>query len=334
MEQCFSDSFQIEPPSRYAAWDTVTAEAGQCLTDVLRSGVPQDSDVLVVARDDRLLTAPAAEVGPHRTVAAVRAGSGPFALDQLRSLLASLETTDPDALGLAGAALVDGLAAAGGLVLEDALTGSVAKVTFAVPAWSRADGGTFLPGTVHSAPAGLRRLDLAGAGTTVTGQIAVKGWSVVRTRAPGTARCQELFEKLSGLSHYPLVLSVEDGAVRAMKATETGSAAAAAALEQLFAADRGHAAVTGLEFGMNPAAPQLPFNSESNAAATGRAAVSVHLLLGSLPLNEFEIVLDCATSSLTALAGTTPLAGAGTAAGTGPRRRRMNRVTAAGCGCH
>jgi hypothetical protein len=86
--------------------------------------------------------------------------------------------------------------------------------------------------------------------------------------------------------------------------------------------------------GINPAAPRLPFNSESNAVGTGRAAASVHLVLGSLPRGEFQIVLDCATSSLTALDGAAPLAGAGTtAAGSGPRRR-MNRVTAASCGCH
>ncbi|GGZ57070.1 hypothetical protein GCM10010387_58710 [Streptomyces inusitatus] len=335
LEQRFSDSFQIEPPSRYEAWDTVTAEEGQSLTDVLRSGVPQDSDVLVVAHDDRLLTAPAVEVGPRRTVAALRAGTGPLALDQLRGLLASLEKAEPEAIGPTGTALGDALAAAGGLILEDALTESVAKVTFGAPTWSRADTGAFLPGAVQSAPTGLRRLDLTGAGTTVTGQIAVKGWSVVRTRATGTAHCHELFEKLSGLSHYPLVLTVEDGTVTDMKATETGSATAAAALTQLFTADPGHSQVAGVEFGINPAAPQLPFNSESNAVATGRAAASVHLLLGSLPLTEFQIVLECATSSLTALGGTEPLAGAGTTAATGPSpRRRMNRVTAASCGCH
>ncbi|MFJ8076833.1 hypothetical protein ACIQ7Q_23540 [Streptomyces sp. NPDC096176] len=334
LEQRFSDSFRIEPPSRYEAWDTVTAEPSRSLTDVLRSGIPQDCDVLVVARDDRLLTAPASEVGPHRTVATLRAGTGPLALDQLGSLLASLEQADPDALGRTGTALGDAVAAAGGLVLEETLTESVAKMTFTTPTWSRTDTGIFRPGAVQSAPAGLQRLDLASVGTTVTGQIAVKGWSVVRTRAPGTATCQELFEKLSGLSHYPLVLTIEDGAVTDMKATETGSATAAAALTQLFTTDPGHTEVTGLEFGINPAAPQLPFNSESNAAGTGRAAASVHLVLGSLPLTEFQIVLDCATSSLTALGGTAPLAGAGTApAGQGPRRR-MNRVTAANCGCH
>ncbi|MFB7513045.1 hypothetical protein [Streptomyces sp. NPDC056144] len=340
LEQQFSGSFRIEPPSRYEAWDTVTAEPGRSLTDVLRSGIPQDTDVLVVAQDARLLTAPAAQVGPHRTVAALRAGTGPFALDQLRGLLAALEKTDPDALGRTRAVLGDALAAAGGLVIEEPLTASVAKMAFAAPTWSRTDTGTFLPGVVQSAPTGLQRLDLTSAGTTLTGQIAVKGWSVVRTRADDQARSQELFEKLSGLSHYPLVLTVEDGTVTDMKATETGSATAAAALTRLFAADPHHAEVTGLEFGTNPVAPQLPFNSESNAAATGKAAASVHLLLGTLPRTEFQIVLDCATSSLTALGGTTPLAGAGAGAGAASAsagqspRRRMNRVTAASCGCH
>ncbi|URN17437.1 MULTISPECIES: hypothetical protein [Streptomyces] len=334
LERRFSDDVRIEPPSRYETWDTVAVEPGRSLADVLRSDVPQDGDVLVVAEDDRLLTAPDSEVGPHRTVAALRAGTGPLALDQLGKLLDSLEKTDPGALDRTGDALGDALAAAGGLVVEEGLTGSVAKVAFAAPTWSRIDTGAFRPGTAQSAPTGLRRLDLAGAGTTVTGQIAVKGWSVVRTHEPDTAACRELFDKLSGLFHYPLVLTVENGSVADMKATEAGSATAAAALTQLFTADSGHAEVTGLEFGLNPAAPQLPFNSESNAAGTGRAAASVHLVLGAPPLTRFQVVLDCATSSLTALGGTTPLAGAATAPADRAPRRRMNRVTAANCGCH
>lgn len=334
VEERFSDQIRLEPPSRYEAWDTVTAGPDRSLSDLLRSGIPTDSDVLVVAQDDRLLTAPAAEVGPDRTVATLRAGTGPFALDQLGGLLAALEKTDPTTLDVAGTALGDAVAGAGGLVLEEALTGAVAKMTFTAPAWSRTDTGTFRTGTAQSAFAGLRSLDLTGAGTSVTGQIAVKGWSVVRTREPDTAACQELFEKLSGLFHYPLVLTVEDGSVTEMKATETGSASAATTLTQLFATDPGQAKVTGLEFGLNPAVPQLPFNSESNAVGTGKAAASVHLVLGALPQTGFEVVLDCATSSLSVLGGDAPLAGAGTAPTAQGPRRRMNRVSSASCGCH
>ncbi|MCP9963478.1 hypothetical protein LUX05_22670 [Streptomyces somaliensis] len=226
------------------------------------------------------------------------------------------------------------MAAAGGLVLEETLTGSVAEVAFTAPTWSRSDTGAFRPGVVQSAPTGMRRLDLAGAGTSVTGQVAAKGWSVVRTRESDTGACRQLFEKLSGLFHYPLVLTVEDGAVTDMKAAEAGSATAAAALARLFTADAGHARVTGLEFGLNPAAPPLPFNCESNAVATGRAAVSVHLVLGAPPLTAFQVVLDCATSFLTAPGGTAALAGAGTAFATRAPRRRTNRAAAADCGCH
>lgn len=333
LEQRFSDSFQVEPSSRYDEWVTVRAERGHSLTDVLRSGVPEGSDVLVVAQDDRLLTAPAVEVGPDRTVAAVRVGTGPLALDQLRTLLESLEKTDPDAIRRAAAALTDALSAAGGLLLEDALTESLAKMTYSTPTWSWTDTGTFQPGTVQSASAGRQRLDAGGVGTVVTGQIAVKGWAVVRSRTSDSVRRQKLFEKLSALSHYPLVLTVENGTVTGLKAAEAGSAMAAETLTHLFAADPEHARITGLEFGLNAAAPQLPFNSESNAASTGKARTSVHLLLGSLPLTEYQIVLDCATSTLTALGGAAPLAGAGTAAEPRPRRR-MNRVTAASCGCH
>ncbi|MFT2015270.1 hypothetical protein ACMA1D_05395 [Streptomyces sp. 796.1] len=333
LERRFSDSFQIEPPSRYEAWDTVTAEPGQSLTDVLRVSVPQESDVLVVAHDDRLLTAPAIEVGPHRTVATLRAGTGPLALDQLRGLVGTLEKTNPHALGLTSTVLSEACAEAGGLTIEETLTGAVAKVTFAEPTWSRTDTGAFTPGAVQCALAGSQRLDLESASTSVVGQIAVKGWCVVRTRVPDTARCSEIFDKLSGLSHYPLVLTVENGMVADIKATESGSATAATALADLLSEDPGHAVVTGLEFGLNPDAPRMPFNCEANAVSTGRAVASAHVLLGSLPRTEFQLVLDCSTSSVMALGGTTPIAGVGTATAPAPRRR-MNRVIAANCGCH
>ncbi|MFJ3439223.1 hypothetical protein ACIPMU_37595 [Streptomyces cyaneofuscatus] len=335
LERWLSEYIQIEPPSRYETWDTLPVEPGRSLSDVLRSDIPQDSDVLVVAQDGRLLTAPASEVGPRRTVAVLRAGTGSFALDQLGKLFVALEKSDPEALGAVGAALGEAAVTAGGLVLEDPLTESIAKVTFSVPAWSRTDDtGSFRPAVVQSAPAGLRRLDLSATGSSVTGQIAVKGWSVVRGPESDTAAGQELYEKLSGLFHYPLVLTVEEGKVTDTKATEAGSAIAAAALTHFFTAAPGRTEVTALEFGLNPAVPHLPFNCESNAVGTGKASASIHLVLGTLPLTEFEIVLDCVTSSLTALGGTTPLAGAGTVLAEQSPRRRMNRVIAANCGCH
>ncbi|MFF5638151.1 hypothetical protein [Streptomyces sp. NPDC012825] len=333
LERWLSEHVQVEPPSRYGVWDTLTVEPGRSLTDVLRSDIPQDSDVLVVAQDGRLLAAPASEVSPHRTVAALHVATGSFALDQLGKIFVALEKSDPEAFGAAGAALGEAAAAAGGLVLEDPLTESIAKVTFSAPVWSRIDG-SFQPGMVQYAPTGLRRLDLAASGSTISGQIAVKGWSVVRAHESDRAAGQELFEKLSGLFHYPLVLTVEDGKVTETKATEAGSAIAATALTEIFAAHPGHAEVTALEFGLNPAVPHLPFNSESNAVGTGKASASIHLVLGTLPLTQFEIVLDCVTSSLTALGGTTSLAGAGTALADQTPRRRMNRVIAANCGCH
>lgn len=333
LEEKFANSFRIEPSSRYEECVTVTAEPGRSLTDLLRSDIPVGSNVLVVAEDDRLLATPAVEVGPGRTVASVRAGPGHLALDQLRTILESLEKSDPATARQGAEELAEALRVAGGLVLEDPLTESLAKMTFATPTWSWTDTSAFQPGTAQSAPAGRQRLAADGEGTVVTGQIAVKGWPVVRSRTPDSARCQELFERLSPLSHYPLVLTVEDGAVTDLRAAETGSAKAAEALKQLFAADPGHGRITGLEFGLNTAAPQLPFNSESNAASTGKAKASVHLVLGSLPSTNYQVLLDCATSTLMALGDSTALAGPGTAAPARPRRR-MNRVIAAGCGCH
>ncbi|MBC9716482.1 hypothetical protein H9Y04_28515 [Streptomyces sp. TRM66268-LWL] len=308
MEHRLSDLVRIDPPRRYQDWRKVTASPGSTLTEVLRSQVPDDSDVLVVAGDDPLLTAPAHEVGPGRTVAALRVGTGPLTYDRLRVLLRSLEASDPVVIRRTAEKLADALAGAAGLVLTDPLTRSLATVTGAGLGPVGPAAGSFRPGVVQAAPAGRRR----SADAVVDGRVAVKGRPVVFGRGPVPGPRQEWYERLSALSHYPLVLTVEDGTVTGMKASESGSALAAGALSGLFAADPGHARVTALEFGLNPTAPRLPFSTESNIAAAGGGTASVHLVLGS-ELTEYQLVLGCATSTLTAVGSPVPLAGAGTA---------------------
>lgn len=316
VEQRFSDIVRIDPPHRYQDWRKVTASQDSTLTDILRSEVPDGSDVLVVAGDDLLLSAPAREVGPGRAVATLRAGTGPLTHDRLRALLRSLEESDPAAIRRTAEALTGALAEAAGLALTDPLTRSLATVTGTGLGGEGPATGTFRPGVAQAAPAGRQQLT----GAVVDGRVAVKGRPVVYGRRPVPGLWQEWYEKLSALSHYPLVLTVQDGVVTGMKAAESGSALAAAALSALFTADPGHARVTGLEFGLNPTVPRLPFSTESNIAAAGGGTASVHLVLGSSEVTEYQLVLGCATSTLTAVGDPTPLAGAGTAAERSPRR--------------
>ncbi|GAA0447987.1 hypothetical protein GCM10009544_08500 [Streptomyces stramineus] len=334
LEKALADSFQIESAQRYEKCATVAVEPGRPLADVLRSEVPEGSDVLVIAGTDALLTAPTVEIGPGRTVAALRMGTGPLALDQTRSLLEALERTDPDEVERRAAKLTAALETAGGVQIEDPLTGSVAKLTTTHPNWTRSDLGVFKPGSVQLAPTGRLRLGADTTGTAFSGQVAVKGWPVVRSRTDGDARRHELYEQLTGLSHYPLVLTVEDGEVTDLKAAATGSGTAAAALESLFAEHPDHSMVSGIEFGLSTASQPLPFNTEANSASAGKAQASVHLVLGSLPQTPYQLTLACSTSTVTAAGSTEPLAGTGTEAGGERPRRRMNRVTAANCGCH
>ncbi|MCC3769936.1 hypothetical protein [Streptomyces sp. UNOC14_S4] len=334
VEKALADFFRIEQGTRHQHHSTVHVEPGRTLADVLRTDVPENADVLVAAADDALLTAPTVEIGPGRTVAAVRMGSGPLALDQTRTLLEALERTDPEEARRRADALSTALATAGGLRIEDPLTGSVADVSFARPTWARTDTGVFTPGSVHLAPTGTLRLATGVTGTTVSGQIAVKGWPIVRARSAGDARRHELYEQLTGLSHYPLVLTVDDGEVTDLKAAAPGSGTAAAALEALFAEHSDHSVVSGVEFGLSTGTQPLPFNTEANSAAAGRGTASLHLVLGELPQTPYQLTLACATSTAKAAGGTEALAGTGTEAGGERPRRRMNRVTSASCGCH
>ncbi|MGK5730976.1 hypothetical protein [Streptomyces sp. URMC 124] len=334
LEKALADFFRLEGGGRHEQYATVTAGPGRTLGDILRTEVPDDSDVLVIATADALLTAPSADIGPGRTVAVVRAGQGPLALDQAGTVLTGLEKTDPDAVQARADRLTEALAGSGGLQIEDALTGSVARLTYDRPTWSRTDGGLFQPGAVRTAPTGRLRLAADLTGAALSGQITVKGWPVVRARSASADRRHEIYEQLTGLSHYPLVLTVENGAVTDLKAAATGSGTAAAELERLFADHPDHALVSGVEFGLSSGTQPLPFNTEGNSAATGKAAVSAHIVLGALPQTPYQLTLACSTSTVTALGGTEPLAGAGTESGEARPRRRMNRVTSASCGCH
>ncbi|MBT2387352.1 hypothetical protein [Streptomyces sp. ISL-11] len=334
VEKAIADSFRLEGGSRYEQCSTVAVEPGRTLGDILRTDVPADGDVLAIATDDALLTAPAVDVTPGRTVAAIRVGTGPLALDQVGTQLEALENTDPDDVRQRAEKLTGALAASGGLRIEDALTGAAAELTYGRPTWSRSDIGVFVPGSVWSAPTGRLRLATDITGTALSGQIAVKGRPVVRARSAGVARRNEIYEQLAGLSHHPLVLTVENGAVTDLKAAAPGSGTAAAELERLFAESADHALISGVEFGLGVMTPSLPFNTEANSATAGRATASVHVVLGALPQSPYQLTLACSTSTVTALGGEESLAGAATdKAGERPRRR-MNRVSAASCGCH
>ncbi|MCF3103545.1 hypothetical protein IPZ58_18430 [Streptomyces roseoverticillatus] len=334
LEKELAGFFRLDGGSRYEQSAVVTADPGRTLGDILRTEVPDNCDVLVIATADALLTAPAADVGPGRTVAAIRAGQGPLALDQAGTVLTALEKTDPAEVQARADRLTSALAASGGLRLTEALTGSVAELTYDRPTWSRTDTGLFQPGAVRTAPTGRLRLATDVTGTALSGQITVKGWPVVRARSASADRRHEIYEQLTGLSHYPLVLTVDNGAVTDLKAAATGSGTAAAELERLFAEHPDHALVSGIEFGLSSGTQPLPFNTEANSAAAGKAAVSAHIVLGALPQTPYQLTLACSTSTVTAPGSTEALAGTGTESGGERPRRRMNRVTSASCGCH
>ncbi|GHF28832.1 hypothetical protein GCM10010218_07480 [Streptomyces mashuensis] len=329
VEQGAADSFQVEAAaggSPYEECRTVVAAPGHTLADLLRTELPDDCDVLVVAAADALLSAPPAAVGPGRTVATVRAGGEGPAGVRARALLAALEQSDPGDLRCRAEELASAVDGAAGLRVDDPLTGATAVLSYASPTWSEWDAGFFRPGSALPAPTGRLRLaaGAAATGSGLDGQVTVKGRPVVRARDARAGSAQQVYERLTGLFHYPLVLSVDHGTVTGLKAAAAGSAAAGAELERLFALHPGHALAGALEFGLNTAVAAQPFNTEANAAATGRATASAHLVLGSLGHTPYELALPLSTSTVGALGTGTPLAGAGTdPAGDRARRHQV-----------
>ncbi|MFF3418806.1 hypothetical protein ACFYW9_29555 [Streptomyces sp. NPDC002698] len=302
---------------------------GQPLAELLRTAVPEDAAVLALVRPD---TPPGPEpvALPGQTVAVVPVQPGPGAAEHAAGLLRLLELADPETERAAADRLRSRLASGGPLRLNDALTGSQALLTLEGGSW-RERAGMFSAGSVHTAPNGSLRWDPAAppSADRLTGQVAVKGWPVV-TGAPGTdpAQLRQYYERLAALTHFPLVVTFEHGAVTDMKPASGGSGQAAAALGELVGTAAGGGAVTAVEFGVALGRQPLPFNTQANLASARTAGPSVRLWLGQLSRPGWQVSLECATSVLSDEAGT-PLAGALAAP-----RRRLNRVSSAGCGCH
>lgn len=321
VSESLAGTLEVAPSQHSGRVSRVVAAAGQTLAQLLHSTPADDAAILVLADDDRLLSASPPEIGAGRTIAAVRAQNPADA----QALLDAMAATRPDEQQLLARGLRDTVGTAPELRFVNGLTGADLTVSPAGSRWSE-NAGYFVPGRVQLAPTGSLRLTLSGpdgGARTMSGRLAVKGWPVVRSPMLISTVKRAMYERMLTMTHHPLVLGVVDGSITKIEFADGGSDLAAAALEALFTDEPGYRQVTGFEFGLNPGVPLLRDNCESNLMRT-EAVASV--VLGELPGTAAELVLPVLADR--------PVQAdpAGQAAGSG--RRRMNRVMSASCGCH
>ncbi|MDQ0845605.1 hypothetical protein [Streptomyces sp. V1I6] len=290
----------------------IAVEPSASLAALLTTTVPADSDVLVLATRDPLLSAPPEAVGPSRVVVGARLCEGPLAQERLRRLLTAMERTRPDATAHQGRRMLLAMRQPGGLTLHEPLTGSMAALDGYVEPHEAPEAGC-----VHLAPAGRMLFRSTTGGTPLSGTVTVKGRPVVHGTPHGR---QRLYERLTPLVSYPVVLTVEEGRVCGLKSVEGGSDGAAAALAELFRKNETYRSVTGVVFGLNPELAPLPYNTEATTASAGRSTASFHLELGS-DTAPHRLTLPCATTGVYATDGGTWLAGAAPRPSGGPAFR-------------
>ncbi|MFJ8076680.1 hypothetical protein ACIQ7Q_22720 [Streptomyces sp. NPDC096176] len=279
----------------------IPAEPSASLAALLATEVPAESDVLVLATQDGLLSAPPEAVGRSRVVVGARLCEGPLAQERLRRLLTAMERTRPDATAHQGRRLLSALRDPGGLTLHEPLTGSVAALDgHGTPPSATVTGG------VQMAPIGRMPVRSTTCGTPLTGKVTVKGRPVVGGAPRGR---QRLYERLTPLVSYPMVLTVEAGTVLGLKSVESGSDAAAAALAELFGQNEAYRTVTGVVFGLNTELAPLPCNTEAATASADRSTASFHVELGG-DATPYRVTLACATTGVYATEGGLWLAGA------------------------
>ncbi|MDQ0751895.1 hypothetical protein QF034_006126 [Streptomyces africanus] len=294
VEEPYARLVRVEPTGRHAEQRVIAAGPGSSLTGLLAEAGP-DADVLVLAADEALLTADPQAVTPRRTVAAARLGTGADPIHRIRRVLRCLAQQRPAESARREKRLLRALDLSGSLTLTESLSGSRARI-------QRAEGlgGTerFTPGRVHAVPPAWLVMDTARTLGTLTGAVTVKGNPVVGggDRVDRTA----VYDRLTPLVRYPLVLDVRDGRATPVKAVEAGSDLAAATLERLFEFDPGMSAVTAVAFGSHDATPMPPYGTETG----GRPAAEpvIHILLGGFH-TRFQLALPCATTTVRSATG-------------------------------
>lgn len=302
VEKPLARSIRIEGRSPSGAEPSLIAvEPSASLAALLTTTVPADSDVLVLAARDGLLSAPPEAVGPSRVVVGARLCEGPLAQERLRRLLTAMERTRPDATAHRRRRMLSAMQEPDGLTLHEPLTGSIAVLAGYVEPHGDPEAGG-----VHLAPAGRMLFRSAPGGTPLSGTVTVKGRPVVHGTPHGR---QRLYERLSPLVSYPVVLTVDEGRVCGWKSVEGGSDGAAAALAELCRENEAYRSVSGVVFGPNLEPGRLPHITAATTSSTGRSTASVHLELGTGPIPH-RLALPCATTGVYATDSGTWLTGA------------------------
>jgi hypothetical protein len=327
--------------SRYDISEIVAVRGGATVGDLVDE-LPDGSAVLIAAPGSFVRGEDLARLGERR-VAVMPCGSTPVRPEHVGYFLGVLERTDPVAQAERADAFFTAVAAAGGLRLVD--DGQRTECAFSPAAddyvWNQ-QAGVLEPGEQQIAPAGelsVLPMDITDFDPSrrlaLDGTLTLRGEPIVHAGYdPGLAGEQaDLYERLTALRRYPVVLDVADGMITSCR---PGSAAApsvrvAATLTDLLAADPRYRTVWELGFGINTAMSVVAGNCGMNEVYGADNGV-VHLGIGLTPFTRFALTFLCPATRLTDGAGATLLGPARARPDAAPSRVRRTRE--ASCGCH
>ncbi len=341
VEEQYADAFTVAPGAGYTHHAVLRA-AGASLMELLAGALPDDADVLVIATRADLAATSAQGIGTGRTLAVLTAQANHNRLDDVGRLLTALEHSDPDQQEAAVDRIRTAVATGGPLRIEDELTGSAAVVDDpAALTLDAGHAGRFRPGVAHTAPGGWVTLSADGGPSAplgMSGQLAVKGRPIVLAngRPLEDPHRQDVYERLLPITHYPLVLTLNEGTVADIKAVkgDGGAETAVRTLRGLFDECHSYRSISGLGFGVNSAIEVVRANAEANRARAGADEATAHIVLGAVPSTSLEVILPIDTSTMRDARGTVLAVGPDAHGAGATPRRRLNRVSSASCGCH
>lgn len=332
VDESVADRFALAAGESHDDYAIIVATAGMSLAELLVREIPAAADVLVLATRSALASAPDDTVGAERTVAVVPGTADLDGLERIGRVIGLVARSDPERGSAAAGDLRARLDAAGALLFTDELTHAEARLETAALRM-REDAGPFRAGVVQDAPSGRVIVTADAASLPLSGQLAVRGWPVVRARGAhfGGLAQQRLYERLLPVSRYPMVLTVDGGLVADIKAVDGATEAAAAALREFFD-EQAVQHISALGFGVNSAVDTVRANSEANLVRASMSGPSAQLVLGPEADTGLQVILPLDTSLVTDAAGVRVTAPAFTPA-PATVRRKLVRVKSPDCGC-
>lgn len=325
VDEALSSACRVDGPAAEQA--TILSASAAELSELIQSTIPSDARVLALVRltDDAVS---AGLTGEGRKIAL--APLGDTDVHHLDGLLEALELSDPEEQERLAQPIRQAVQAGGAITISDAGTSSwEVDLSSGTLSWDD-HAGLITKDRVQLAPSGWLQLRAPhDEPLPVEGVLSLSGFPIVEW-PERLAQAEHIYRELLVLAQSPVTVTVRRGEIvgEVVAATDQRSAAAAAMLNQLFQDHPECGVVQAVGFGLHTGMSRPMSNSGWARAYGGRYGTS-SVTLGPLSGCGLRITLVHTRARVTAEGRR--LLGQDPAASRTPRR--LNRVSAASCGC-